>query len=296
MVFLNFHVSMLTSMRMRRNLIPPTKQRNRMTKFLATDTKAQGEDPKDSSANSPKDFTTAIPMVDLSEAVKIVNSIYENGLEDGSMDTVAKKLGYAAATSSPFYYRIRAARLFGLLSSKSALSEKAKDYIKPHEEGMRATILADAIMGIPDYAELVKRYNSKKLNIELLGHWIAKERKLTDACALTCAKAFESSLRFAGMLSDDGSVGSARTKPVAKEESETAVPPVLPALPAAITVNNNSEDSTDTLTQTMYLDKSKSRKVTVTSPTTVTVSEYERVCKWLDVVIMVEDKKEDATS
>ena len=112
----------------------------------------------------------------------------DDALETASMDTVEKMLGYAAATSSPFYYRMRAARLFGFLSSKSALSAKAKDYIKPHDEGMQAAILAEAILGIPAYAELVKIHYAKKLNVELLGHWIAKEQKLTDGCALMLTK------------------------------------------------------------------------------------------------------------
>jgi hypothetical protein len=259
-----------------------------MTKFIVADNKAKGED---APTGAPKDFTTAIPMVDLGEAIKIVTAIRENGLETGSMDTVAKKLGYAAATSSPFYYRIRAARLFGLLSSKSSLSEKAKDYIKPHEEGMREAILADAIMGIPEYADLVKEHHGKKLNVELLGHWLEKKRNLTSACAATCAKAFEMSLRVAGMLSEDGSVGSTRTKPL-PSKSKSEEPATVTAIDAS-KQKQSGQASADAQEQTMYLDKSKNREFKINGPVAITKAEYDRICKWLAVVMIVEEKKED---
>jgi hypothetical protein len=254
-------------------------------------------DASDSAGKSPKDFTTAIPMIDLGEVVKIVTSIQSKGLETGSMDTVAEKLGFKGSTSTPFYYRMRAARLFGLLSSKSALSDKARDYIKPHEEGMQAGILADAVLGIPQYADWVNELVGKKLNVELLGHKIEKDRtlNLTSGCALICARTFENSLKFAGMLSDDGSVCRVRTRYASKGDTDppagSTIPaaPLPPPPPADVNRQVNNQDNGNTLTQTMYLDKSKSRVFSIIGPVTVTKAEYERICKWLEVVVIVEE-------
>ena len=252
---------------------------------MTTKTNDEG---KKASSDAPKDFTTTIPMIGLEEAVKVVRAIYDKGLEKSPMDTVAQELKYKKATSSPFYYRMRAARLFGLLASKAELSDKAKDYINPHEEGMAASILRESIMGIPTYAELVKSYSGRKLNVELLGKWMLKELNLTAGCALYCAKAFETSIKFAGLLSDDGVVGSPGTKPVVQESKPETTPTPLVAMN---TVKNNPP-SVDALTQTMYLDKSKTRRFEVTSPVTVTRAEFDRICKWLAVVMIVEDATE----
>ena len=206
------------------------------------------------------------------------------------MDTVAQELKYKNAASSPFYYRVRAARLFGLLASKAELSEKAKDYINPHEEGMATAILRESVMGIPAYAELVRGYSGKKLNADLLGNRMVKELNLTPGCALICAKAFETSLKFAGLLSDDGVVGSLGAKPVVQEPKPGVVPPSPPVGANSV---KNKPPSVDGLTQTMYLDKSQTRRFEVTSPVTVTRAEFDRINKWLAVVMIVEDSTEE---
>ena len=237
-----------------------------------------------------KDSTTTLPMVDLEEAVKVVAAIYEKALETASMPEVAKALGYANATSTPFYRRITAARLFGLLSAKSALTERAMNYIKPHDEGMKANVLADAVLGISSYAELIKTHYAKKLNIGLLANKLAKDFNLTDSCAGSCARAFEASLRFSGMLSDDGSVMSARTQFPIKDSVD--LPPQLPQ-PEPAKSTDSFQDKADAQQQTLYLGKSKERRFTISGPVEITQAEYERICKWLSVVMVVEDHKED---
>ena len=143
--------------------------------------------------SKPQDSTTKLPMVDLETAIKVVMEIREKALETAPMPTVASRLGYANATSSPFYRRITAARLFNLLSQKSSLTKEAIDYIRPHDEGTKAAVLNDAICGIPVYSDLVTRYLGKKLNLELVANAIAKDCNLTDACAMIYASEKHSS-------------------------------------------------------------------------------------------------------
>jgi hypothetical protein len=242
-----------------------------------------------------QDSTSRLPMVDLKTAVDVVAEIRERAVETAIMPAVAKALGYAHATSTPFYRRITAARLFGLLSSKSSLTQNAIDYIKPHDEGTKARVLSSAIMGIPFYGELVARYTGKKLNIELVANAIAKDCRLTDDCALICAKAFESSIIFAGMMAQDGSVQGPMASGVDAEQKETEVV-------QEYTKQNNDGKSqkqanSDTQEHSIFLDRDRSRSFSFTGPLEITRAEYERICKWLEFTMLIttEDKKEVRT-
>lgn len=234
----------------------------------------------------PKDFTSRLPMVDLETAIGVVTKIREKGLEVAPAADVAKALGYKTPTSSPFYIRMLAARLFGLLSGKSVLAPRAIDFLKPRDERMKATVLVDAIMGIPPYKDLVGRYEDKKINTELVSNAIETQQRLTPACALLCSKVFESSLRFAGMLSPDGIVG---TGP-GTGQSSTQEPPPAPA-GASGDVQPSMEPAIaggpDTQAHTLFLDKGKVRRFSFNGPVEVTTAEYERICQWLKVTMIV---------
>ncbi len=53
--------------------------------------------------------------------------------------------------------------------------------------------------------------------------------------------------------------------------------------------DEKEKNSSDTQKHTIYLDKEKSRQFTVTSPLDITRTEYERVCKWLEFTILIEE-------
>jgi len=249
-------------------------------------------------ANSPettklRDSTSVLPMVDLETAINFVAAIRDKAVETAPMPSVAQALNYAAATSTPFYRRITAARLFNLLSQKSALTQQAIDYIKSHVEGAKTAVLVNAILGIAPYFELVNRYAGRKLNTGLVANGLAKEFNLTDACALICAKAFESSLVFAGMIGPDGIVLAVSSKqPEAKNgdgasttgnQAREAPPPPPPA-------------KAGTQEHTLFLDKEKSRSFTFTGPLEISGAEYARICKWLEfTMLIVDEKKENQT-
>jgi hypothetical protein len=238
----------------------------------------------------PQDSTTRLPLIDLETSIGVVSDIREKAVETATMTAVAKALGYAAPTSTPFYRRITAARLFNLLSSKSALTQEAIDYIRPHDEGTKARVLSSAIMGIPYYVELVNRYAGKKLNIELVSNAIAKDCNLTDACAAACAKVFESSLRFAGMLLPDGTVqpaaNSPKPPPIPDQEQKTKDEKRNPPQVSA----------GDTQDHMIFLDKDRSRSFSFTGPLEITRAEYERICKWLEFTMLISDEKKEPQS
>jgi len=212
-------------------------------------------------------------------------TIRDKAVETASMPGVAKALGYANATSSPFYRRMAAARLFGLLSA-SSLTQRAMDYIKPHDEQMKARVIKEAVLGIPAYEALVTRYAGKKMNVELVANAIERDHNLSASCASLCARVFESSLRFAGMLSIDGTVevmGVTETPPPEHNPMALATPAAEHAVPAPDT------NVPDLQQHTLYLDKTKIRTFTFTGPVEITAAEFERICQWLKVTMIVSD-------
>ncbi|MSU59742.1 MAG: hypothetical protein EXS35_16510 [Pedosphaera sp.] len=99
---------------------------------------ANGRKPKpDDSEQSTgkKDSTNALPMFDMEEAIKLVVTIHDKALETAPLPQVAKGCGYAHPSSTPFYRRLAAARLFKLLGSPQAeLTTFALDYLNPTEK------------------------------------------------------------------------------------------------------------------------------------------------------------------
>lgn len=233
-----------------------------------------------------KDSTNELPMLELEEAVKLVVTIHEKALETAAMPDVAKGCGYANPTSTPFYRRIVAARLFKLLSApKPELTKLALDYFKPETDDAKQNALTQAIMGIPAYAELVQRHIGKRLNTELVSNSLAKTFGLSDSCATQCARVFVGSLKFAGFIGIDGTV-----------LLPSGVPPVQPttngaplAEPTKQKEAQEEETNEDSQSHTLFLDSRRKRKIVIKAPLTVTKDELERVRAWLGFQLIVEE-------
>jgi len=247
---------------------------------------ANGRKPKSEDseqASGKKDSTNALPMFDMEEAMKLVVTIHDKALETAPLPQVAKGCGYANPSSTPFWRRLAAARLFKLLGSPQAeLTTFALDYLKPDREDAKQAALTQAVMAIPAYADLVQRHVGKKLNTELVSHSFSRTFNLTDSCAGICARAFVSSLRFAGFISPDGTVAV---------PSGGAAPPAASPSTAAVQQPRVEEEEPDgeIQTQTLYLDSKRKRKITIKAPLTVTKEELERVRAWLGFQLIVEE-------
>jgi hypothetical protein len=239
------------------------------------------------SDTTKKDSTSELPMVDLEEAIRIVTTIHEKGLETAPMPEVAKGCGYANPTSTPFYRRMLAARLFKLLGSpKPELTELALDYLKPHADGAKQAALTQAMMGIKKYAELVNENLGKKLNPDLLANKLEKDVALsiTKVGAKICASVFVNSLRFAGFVSTDGTViiSGATAGPTRN------LPATEPPKPKTANEDGFQSDE-ESQTQTLYLDSRRKRKISIKAPLTVTKDELERIRAWLGFQLIIEE-------
>lgn len=239
-------------------------------------------------SSQKKDYTTEIPMFDLEEVIRFVTKIHDLGLEAAPMPEIAKRCGYTTPTSTPFYRRMVASRHFGLLSKSGAdLTVRIKDYLKPDSEGADRKALVDAILGVPRYAEIVQKHDGKKLNEELVANGFSKVLSLTDSCAKICAKAFISSLKFASLLTPDMTVSAG----IAAIEKSAMAAPKEREGKSVEHEERTSGDSNDVQTHTLYLDKTKTKKFTVTAPLAVTALEIKRIQKWIEVTLLIDSEE-----
>ena len=236
-----------------------------------------------------RDSTADYPMVNLREICDFVQVIWEKGVQSELMPTVAKACDYSSPTSTGFYRRMVAARLFKLAESQSArLTRLALDYLKPDFGDAKTRALREAVRSVPGYQPLFEKYTGSKLNQEIIKNGIARATNLTDDCALICAKVFIESLRFAGELDADYTLlGSSR--PPAEEAPKAAENNVGKQIalqkPASISGEGELEN------YYLTLDASKGRRVIVQAPPSVTPSELKRVQDWLSFQLLVEEKK-----
>ena len=236
-----------------------------------------------------RDSTAIYPMVSLREICDFVQVIWEKGVQSESMSAVAKACGYSSPTSTGFYRRMVAARLFKMAESQSArLTRFALDYLKPDSGDAKTKALREAVRSVPNYRPLFEKYTGSKLNQEIIKNGITRITNLTDDCALICSKVFIESLRFAGELDADYTLlGSSRPQtgetPKAEENNDSRQ--TLPQRSVSISSEGDLE------TYYLTLDANKGRRVIVQAPPSVTASELKRVQDWLSFQLLVEEKK-----
>src|SRR5438034_11679858 len=127
-----------------------------------------------------KASTNELPMVDLATVLDFVGKIESDGLQTLTVHEVAKRMGFASATSTPFYRRIVAAKLFGVLDTTQGvnLTKLALDYFKPTDDESKAAALATGMKYVVAYQKM-ERFSGKRLpQIDILANLIEREFNL----------------------------------------------------------------------------------------------------------------------
>lgn len=226
-----------------------------------------------------KGSTADYPMVDLREVCDFAQTIREKGVEAETMPIVAKACGYASPTSTGFYRRLGAARLFQLIHSQgAALTPLALDYFKPESDDAKSRALKKAVRSVALYQPLLEKYLGKKLVVGNIENAIARSSDLNDECALLCAKSFVYSLRFAGELDgDDVLRASARVTELQEAPQAAARHPVASELSVSDELENYY----------LTLDAGRKRRVIVQAPAAVTPAELKRIQDWLSFQLLI---------
>jgi len=246
--------------------------------------------PKKPATTKPelKDYTLDVPMIDLGEVIKFITDIHEKALETATMAVVAEKLDYASASSTPFYRRVVAARLFELLTPQgAALTQRGLDYLKPDTGEAKNNALRDSILAIPVYEELVQLHQGKRLNEEIIRNGIQRKIAINQAGAAICAKCFVSSLKFADFLEADGSLKRFDIPRIT--EQETPLGKAIAAGKVPSEFSNQEENA-------FFLDKDRIKKVTLNCPLMLTKAEYDRIINWIKATWIIEDEKKGESS
>lgn len=233
-----------------------------------------------------KDSTSDYPMVDLRDVCEFVHTIWEKGVQSEPMSIVAKECGYSAPTSTGFYRRMTASRLFKMIDAQNGrLTHLALDYVKPDSDDAKTRALREAVRSVPNYQPLFEKYSGTKLNAGTLSNGITRVSNLTDECALICAKVFIESLRFAGELAADYTLFATRKSGVGEVAKTLAAqeqgPTLLPF--SSIAAEGNME------TYSLILDAAKKRRVVVQAPPSVSPAELKRIQDWLSFQLIVEE-------
>jgi hypothetical protein len=237
---------------------------------------------------SRKASTNELPMVDLGVVLDFAEKIEADGLQTLTAQDVAKRMGFAASTSTPFYRRTVAAKLFGLLDTTQGvnLTKLALDYFKPTDDDSKAAALATAMKNVVAYQKILERYSEKRLpQIDILANLIEREFNLVPDAAKVCASVFVHSAQRAGLLRGDGSLSSTA--------AERGPSPLSQKREIASTSSDDVMARAPTFTghesHFLTLDAKAQRRVTLEAPPVITASELKRIQNWLAVQFHVVD-------
>jgi len=239
-----------------------------------------------------KASTNELPMVDLDSVLGFVDKIEADGLQTLSQQEVAKRLGYATQTSTPFYRRMAAARLFGLIDTTQGvnLTKLALDYFKPVDEESKRHALSTAVNNVLGYKGLIERFSGKRLPpSDILRNSIEREFDLAAEAANNCADVFVRTVKSAGLVKADGTLGATSDEALlvraSSERSRNDIAPVK----TSSTVHASSDESES---HYLTLDAKRSRRVVIQAPPIITGAELKRIQNWLAVQLHVIDSIE----
>lgn len=240
-----------------------------------------------------KASTNELPMVDLAIVLDFVGKIETDGLQTLTVHEVAQKLGFASATSTPFYRRLVAAKLFGVLDTAQGvnLTKLALDYFKPTDDEAKAAALATAVKNVVAYQKILERYSGKRFQADILANLIEREFKLAPDAAKICAGVFANSAQRAGLVRGDGTLSTAVPERGSVPAAAERTTPVA-ASPFQITTPN-PETQNDYESHFLTLDARAQRRVTLQAPPVITASELKRIQNWLAVQFHVVESLED---
>lgn len=250
--------------------------------------------PEAGSHSARKASTNELPMIELGAILDFVEKIEVEGLQTLPQQEVARRLNYAAQTSTPFYRRMVAAKLFGLVDTTQGvnLTKLALDYFKPTDEHAKGAALFTSVKNVVGYQILIERYTGKRLPpVDILRNAFERDFKLTAEAARICAEAFLRSTEQAGMV-QEGMLSTSLAPPglVPTKETKSMGSGHVPTLDASPTNSEGNES------HYLTLDARHRRRVVIQAPAFVTRAELERIQNWLAVQFHVVENSNELES
>ncbi|MGD0206351.1 MAG: hypothetical protein ABSC89_01910 [Verrucomicrobiota bacterium] len=238
------------------------------------------------------------PYTSLAPSLKISDAVKELG---GARSPVSKSSLAAhfkeSEKSASFLQRIASAKAFGLISGRSdySLTESAKQYYFPTDESGKSNALLTFLAAPSSFAEVIRRYDGDKLpSREILANVFQRDLKVPESWKERAAAFFENSAQFIGVLDEKRFL---RVK-AAQHAAESPSTPAHASEPHKTTPRGamffgggQPTFFSDQEEHSLFLDKDKQRKFSINSPLFISRAEYDRICKWIEVTLIVEDEK-----
>ena len=264
------------------------------------------DEPNAPSTRPKRERSTRYPGVDLSESLKLCESIQELGVDGLTASDIAGALGYKNIKTNTVSARLSAARQFGLLALTGdgyGLTPLARSILHPVDPSDLPRLYRQAMVKPPLYAELVERLGGKKVpEATILGNVLYHHHQIIATAKQSAAEAFLSSARFAGALADDQvfrpegpsapaeavatpapTLGVARAAAAPPPGSASAPPPQAQAAPRF------RPPSTDVRLDLRLWDSDAGKTIRLRAPQTISPASFDRFLQALRLLVRVED-------
>ncbi len=241
------------------------------------------------------------PLYDLSEAVKIAEAVRDLGGGNApvSKSLLAQHLKYAESGPS-FFQRVTATKAFGLIGGRGSylLTDLAKQYFYPTVENGKESAAVKSLTFPKAFALLVQKFDGGKLPaIEMIGNIIHAEADIPVSKKSILAGLFLRSVQFIGAIDAGGFLRCKALVSVGKKVMGGVDSGRIPKefnldnAPADLKpkADDRDQDDAESQTQTLYLDNTHKRKITIQAPFTVSKDELERIRAWFGVVLLVQE-------
>ncbi len=234
------------------------------------------------------------PLYDLAEAIKVAVAVRDLGGANVPVARgfLAKQLKYAE-TGPSFFQRIAAAKAFGIISGRGSygLTDLAREYFYPiTQNGGKAAAMK--MLTFPKaFAALIKKFDGEKLPpIEMLGNIIHAEADIPVSKKNALAGCFIRSAKLIGAVDADGLVhcnafvSAGNLAAVTRDSQPLSEAERVPFEKLPKEFSTQEENS-------VYLDKEKTKKVTLKCPLFLSRAEYDRICNWIKATWIIEEEK-----
>jgi len=239
------------------------------------------------------------PYASFPTSLKIADAIRELG---GARVAVSKSRLSAhfneSEKSAAFQQKISSAKAFGLIVGRSdyLLTDTAKRYYSPLADGQKPLALIQCFSTPSSFKEIINRFDGDTLpNREILAN-IFEELKVPESWKLRAAAFFENGAQFIGVIDKDRILRIQAAQHA--HAAATQQPPVhtpKPSTAESPETNAAVEECSDQEKHSLFLDKEKTKKFTICSPLSLSRAEYNRICKWIEVTLIIEDSEPKQT-
>lgn len=237
------------------------------------------------------------PCCPLEKCIKVAEVVRDLGgnRQPVSRDLIARQLG--AEKSSPTFIQVLGSvKCFGLIESENKevkLSSFALELFYPTDASQRRHALLKAISWPKVYEKLVQRFDGNRIPPpDMLANILHRELDVSHSWAPRVGAWFITAVRMVDALDEQGIL---RYQAAMLDHCDDPKPEAPPALSDEFRIASQASDAdAPTLHQhTLFLDASKARRFTFTGPLEVTRAEYDRLCRWLGVTMIVKETQEN---